>query len=59
MTTSQIILASDEESLEVRVLLKLEYYQTEIYVVGKILSLHLGPEFIKCLVCLFGSFISK
>lgn len=59
MIISQIILALDEESLEVRVPLKLEYYQIEIYVVEKILSLHLGPEFINCLVYFFGSFISK
>lgn len=47
---SQTILALDEENLEVRVLLKLEYYQIKIYAVEKILSLHLGPEFIKYLV---------
>ena len=35
MTISQIILALDDESLEVRVPLKLEYYQIEIYVVEK------------------------
>ena len=43
MTISQIILALDDESLEVRVPLKLEYYQIEIYMVEKNLSVLESP----------------
>lgn len=55
MTISQIILALDDESLEVRVPLKLEYYQIEIYMVEKNLITALRTR-IYCLFYLFGSF---